>query len=111
MSDLYQEGLTFPSITTLMNALTPEDSKVLAYLNSCSSFENMHDRRNGCVSSKAYVGGGSSSVDEAGRDHTPLFDCNCFRCYKSFWERWNSSPNRQIIDEIKNFHEEWLSMF
>ncbi|KAK8659491.1 hypothetical protein V6N13_029691 [Hibiscus sabdariffa] len=38
-------------------------------------------------------GGGSSHVP-------PVFDCDCFECYTSYWIRWDSSPNREIIHQI-----------
>ncbi|XP_041999792.1 uncharacterized protein LOC121749272 [Salvia splendens] len=36
----------------------------------------------------------------------PLFDCDCFHCYTSFWFRWDSSPNRELIHQaIKAFED------
>lgn len=32
--------------------------------------------------------------------HKPSFSCDCFACYSSFWSRWTSSPNRDLINEI-----------
>ncbi|KAG9441400.1 hypothetical protein H6P81_017254 [Aristolochia fimbriata] len=29
--------------------------------------------------------------------HEPLLHCPCFNCYSSFWLRWDSSPNRELI--------------
>ena len=33
-------------------------------------------------------------------DHLPQFNYNCFRCYMSYWVRWDESLNRQVIHEI-----------
>ncbi|XP_068640060.1 uncharacterized protein [Aristolochia californica] len=72
---------TLPAaIIALAAALLPEDREVLAYLIS---------------------GSGNSKQKSSGKkEHPPLFCCNCFRCYKSYWVRWDSSPNRQVIHEI-----------
>ncbi|KAJ4827183.1 hypothetical protein Tsubulata_030174 [Turnera subulata] len=29
----------------------------------------------------------------------PVFDCDCFDCYTSYWFRWDSSPNRELIHQ------------
>ncbi|KAK2977950.1 hypothetical protein RJ640_014230 [Escallonia rubra] len=29
----------------------------------------------------------------------PVFDCECFDCYTSYWFRWDSSPNRELIHQ------------
>ncbi|GMJ15284.1 hypothetical protein like AT1G62422 [Hibiscus trionum] len=39
----------------------------------------------------------------------PLFTCDCFRCYMSYWARWDSSPNRQLIHEIIDAFEGGLA--
>ncbi|XP_052178652.1 uncharacterized protein LOC127792244 [Diospyros lotus] len=73
------------TILTLAAALSPEDKQVLAYLISCS---------------------GACSSTSSG--HRPQFHCNCFSCYMSYWVRWDSSPNRQLIHEILDAYEEGL---
>ncbi|XP_068668929.1 uncharacterized protein [Aristolochia californica] len=71
---------TLPAaVLALAAALLPEDREVLAYLISSS---------------------GNCKQKSSGKEHPPLFCCNCFRCYKSYWVRWDSSPNRQVIHEI-----------
>lgn len=32
--------------------------------------------------------------------------CGCFGCYKSFWARWDASPNRHLIHRIIDAVEE-----
>lgn len=112
MKKLYRKGAVHPSppiisdqlsflpatILTLTAALSPEDREVLAYLISCSSSNNTfsgNPRR--------------STTAENDGDHAPLFSCSCFRCYMSYWVRWDSSPNRQLIHEIIDAFEEWLA--
>lgn len=35
-----------------------------------------------------------------GADHLSSFNCYCFSCYMSYWVKWDSSPNHQLIHEI-----------
>ncbi|PIN21334.1 hypothetical protein CDL12_05970 [Handroanthus impetiginosus] len=117
MKKLYRKGTVHPTpsvvsdqllsflpaaILTLTAALSPGDKEVLAYLISCSSpiFSNSH-RQN---AQKPAVAGGSKGGD----DHPPCFTCNCFRCYMSYWVKWDSSPNRQLIHEIIDAFEDSL---
>ncbi|RYR12016.1 hypothetical protein Ahy_B04g069531 [Arachis hypogaea] len=116
MKKLYRKGTVHPSppiisdqlsflpatILTLTAALTPEDREVLAYLISCSSSSNNPRRTTTTTTSR-------SSSASGGGDHAPVFSCNCFRCYMSYWVRWDSSPNRQLIHEIIDAFEEWLA--
>lgn len=41
--------------------------------------------------------------------HRPLLDCPCFECYTSFWNRWDSSPNRELIHQAIEAFEEHLA--
>ncbi|KAK8517261.1 hypothetical protein V6N13_092544 [Hibiscus sabdariffa] len=124
MKKLYRRGTVHPSpsgtadhmaflpatILTLAAALSPEDKQVLAYLISCSNndFGNLSShRKNNTPKARAKRsfgpgGGGSGS----GHDHPPLFTCDCFRCYMSYWVKWDSSPNRQLIHEIIDAFED-----
>lgn len=90
------------AILTLTAALSPGDREVLAYLISCSStnFPNSHRKS----TPKTAAAGGS----KGGADHLPCFNCNCFGCYMSYWVKWDSSPSRQLIDEIIDAFEESL---
>ncbi|CAM9002590.1 unnamed protein product [Rhodiola kirilowii] len=84
------------AIFTLTAALTTEEKEVLAYLLSCSNNLSCNYRREkqqkGCAFS----------------DHCAVFGCSCFRCYMSYWIRWDSSPNRQLIHEIIDAFEDNL---
>ncbi|TYJ30987.1 hypothetical protein E1A91_A06G166300v1 [Gossypium mustelinum] len=119
MKKLYRRGTVHssPSITTdhlsflpatiltLSAALSPEDKQVLAYLISCSNndFGNFSGRRENTPKPQTKRSFSSSSSDH---DHPPLFTCDCFRCYMSYWVRWDSSPNRQLIHEIIDAFED-----
>ncbi|CAL5421088.1 unnamed protein product [Camellia sinensis] len=39
----------------------------------------------------------------------PIFDCDCFDCYTSYWFRWDSSPNRELIHQAIEAFEEHLA--
>ncbi|XP_051128931.1 uncharacterized protein LOC127249910 [Andrographis paniculata] len=112
MKKLYRKGTVHPTpavvkdqllsflpaaILSLTVALSPEDREVLAYLISCSG--SCLDIQRKADQKTAAAGGG---------DHTASFSCNCFRCYKSYWKKWDSSPNRQLIDEIIDAFEDSL---
>lgn len=126
MKKLYRKGTVHPSppiisdhlaflpaaILTLTAALTPEDREVLAYLisysasNSPAAGTTASSRRASSVAApKGGARGGSSS---ACGDHPPQFNCDCFRCYMSYWARWGSSPNRELIHEIIDAFEDEL---
>ncbi|KAJ8773680.1 hypothetical protein K2173_005926 [Erythroxylum novogranatense] len=38
-----------------------------------------------------------------------VFDCDCFDCYTSYWFRWDSSPNRELIHQVIEAFEEHLT--
>jgi hypothetical protein len=117
MKKLYKKGQVHPSslpsiadhlallpatILTLSASLSAEDKEVLAYLIfSCSgaTSNNLSGHPKTVTESKGGDGGG---------DHSPMFECNCFRCYMGFWARWDASPNRELIHEIIEAYEEEL---
>ncbi|GAU29890.1 hypothetical protein TSUD_379810 [Trifolium subterraneum] len=111
MKKLYHKATVHPSppvitdqlsflpvtILTLAASLSPEDREVLAYLIYCSS------------SSTPPTSGNPRRTTVKSTDHDTLFNCSCFRCYTSYWVRWDESPNRQLIHEIIDAFEEWLA--
>ncbi|KAF5728553.1 hypothetical protein HS088_TW21G00701 [Tripterygium wilfordii] len=123
MKKLYRKGTVHPSqpdkldqltflpaaILTLAAALSPEEKEVLAYLISCSNssgncFSNHHRLGHQSGSSSSFA----RSYTTGSGDHPPSFKCDCFRCYMSYWARWDSSPNLQLIHEIIEAFEDWL---
>ncbi|GMI91442.1 hypothetical protein like AT1G12020 [Hibiscus trionum] len=125
MKKLYRRGSVHPSppittdhlsflpatILTLAAALSPQDREVLAYLISCSNNDFGNFSTHGKNTQKYPTKGSSSFSSRSGgdRDHPPLFTCDCFRCYMSYWVRWDSSPNRQLIHEIIDAFEDGLA--
>ncbi|XP_023520004.1 uncharacterized protein LOC111783314 [Cucurbita pepo subsp. pepo] len=95
------------AILTLAAALSPEDREILAYL--ISSFSNDFTTVNNFSGHRGKAAHQKPAAARSGSDHPPVFSCNCFRCYTSYWVRWDSSPNRQIIHEIIDAYEETLA--
>jgi hypothetical protein len=77
------------AVLALASALTAEEQEVLAYLLSCGG--------------AAVVGG---RPRRRRGPHPPEMGCACFGCYKSFWARWDASPNRHLIHRIIDAVEE-----
>jgi hypothetical protein len=76
-------------ILALTAALGEKDKEVLAYLITRSM--------------KCHV------APRAAASHRPMIGCGCFECYKSFWSRWNNSPDKGIIDRAIDAFEEHLA--
>ncbi|XP_062227075.1 uncharacterized protein LOC133925207 [Phragmites australis] len=70
------------AVLALASALTAEEQEVLAYMLS-----------------------GAAAARRRGL-HPPEMGCGCFGCYKSFWARWDASPNRYLIHRIIDAVEE-----
>ncbi|XP_015058375.1 uncharacterized protein LOC107004614 [Solanum pennellii] len=62
---------------------------------------------NGSKSFSAVHGVAHGGV-HGGADHLSSFNCYCFSCYMSYWVKWDSSPNRQLIHEILDAYEDGL---
>ncbi|KAH0450218.1 hypothetical protein IEQ34_020910 [Dendrobium chrysotoxum] len=78
------------AILAVAAALSPEEKEVLAYLLS-----------GGAIAGQDRVAGKKNT-----RQHPPELGCGCFGCYKSFWARWDASPNRHLIHQILDAVEE-----
>ncbi|XP_010473459.1 PREDICTED: uncharacterized protein LOC104752900 [Camelina sativa] len=92
------------AILSLVAALSVEDREVLAYLISNSGDSNRISHLKKSKTHKA------SKEDNNKNHHSPLFVCDCFSCYTSYWVRWDSSPSRQLIHEIIDAYEDSLEM-
>lgn len=118
MKKLYRKGTVHPSppqiksddqllhllpvaILSLAAVLSPEDRGVLAYLISTASYSS--DRNSTSRLNK-------TKLDKQSHfnNHSPLFHCDCFSCYTSYWVSWDSSPSRQLIHEIIDAFEDSL---
>lgn len=125
MKKLYRKGTVHPSppnpiilshylsflpstILTLTAALSPEDREVLAYLISRSYNNNTNLSSKFSNHRKTSPHKTLFYTKNSGTYHPPLFNCDCFCCYMSYWVRWDSSPNRQLIHEIIDAFEDWL---
>ncbi|KAJ0256898.1 hypothetical protein HA466_0078590 [Hirschfeldia incana] len=118
MKKLYRKGTVHPSppqiksddqllhllpvaILSLAAVLSPEDREVLAYLISTASYSSDRNSTSRLNKTKPHK---QSHFDV----HSPLFHCDCFSCYTSYWVRWDSSPSRQLIHEIIDAFEDSL---
>lgn len=130
MKKLYRKGTVHPSspavsdhlsflpatILTLAAALSSEDREVLAYLllisnnNNSSADRSSHRRKPSSSSSSscAAAAGSQRSCLPSKSDHPPMFSCDCFGCYTSYWVRWDCSPSRELIHEIIDQFEDGL---
>ncbi|CAI0551028.1 unnamed protein product [Linum tenue] len=79
------------AVLALTAALSPQDKEVLAYLISCCSDAAGHRNKR--------------KTTTACGDGKPTFECSCFRCYMTFWGRWDASSNRHLIHEIIEAYE------
>lgn len=89
------------AILDLVTAMTCDDREVLAYLllRSAKAPSSVLQEKRKCRKLGA--------ADSPAAAHRPLLDCPCFDCYTSFWTRWDSSPNRELIHRaIEAFEEE-----
>ncbi|KAI3929623.1 hypothetical protein MKX01_025791 [Papaver californicum] len=87
------------AILVLVSVLSLEDREVLSYLITMS----LKSTNPSSSSPKILIQKFKKT------SHKPLFDCGCFDCYTSFWFRWDSSPNRELIHQAIEAFEEHLS--
>lgn len=86
------------AVLALAAALSPEEKEVLVYLLSGG---NAGDRALGKKKPQ-------QPPHQQQKNHPPELGCGCFGCYKSFWARWNASPNNRLIHRILDAVEESL---
>ncbi|CAI9093190.1 OLC1v1028628C1 [Oldenlandia corymbosa var. corymbosa] len=115
------------AILALISVLSLEDREVLAYLitrslkstNPPSFFQpektpskkiNHTHLKKSSITGTNTASGGRTNAHSNGGSKTPLFDCECFDCYTSFWFRWDSSPNRELISHAIEAFEENLNL-
>ncbi|KAL1187617.1 hypothetical protein V5N11_031607 [Cardamine amara subsp. amara] len=82
-------------ILVLVSALSAEDREVLSYLITRS------------LNTTAIATTESSKKNKKKISHK--WDCDCFDCYTSYWFRWDSSPNRELIHQIIDAFEDHLT--
>lgn len=87
------------AILALSSALSPEDREVLAYMiTRCLD-----------TTAPAAAVDGRKKPQPTKRVASPSFDCDCFDCYRSYWHRWDSSPNRELIHQAIEAFEDHLA--
>ncbi|XP_031400488.1 uncharacterized protein LOC116210662 [Punica granatum] len=92
------------AILALASVLSLEDRDVLAYMimrslnsSNMSSLSSENSKGSKRSSKKQPSGGGGAAGGVGGGTHKPpVFGCDCFDCYTSYWLRWDSSPNREL---------------
>eukprot|EP00262_Sarcandra_glabra_P021914 TRINITY_DN944_c0_g1_i1.p1 TRINITY_DN944_c0_g1~~TRINITY_DN944_c0_g1_i1.p1 ORF type:complete len:242 (+),score=19.78 TRINITY_DN944_c0_g1_i1:100-825(+) len=85
------------AILVLTTVLALEDREALAYFITCS------------LKPPSSTIGEKKKCKKPNNVHKPLFDCECFDCYTSFWYRWDTSPNRELISQAIEAFEEHLA--
>ncbi|KAK1306779.1 hypothetical protein QJS10_CPA10g01609 [Acorus calamus] len=94
------------AILALTAALCAGDREVLAYLitQSLKPPPSPVEEKRHCNKKPPAASGGIGS----GALHRATFDCGCFGCYTSYWYRWDSSPDRELIHRVIEAFEEHL---
>ncbi|BFG21736.1 hypothetical protein CerSpe_080100 [Prunus speciosa] len=89
--------------------LSLEDRQVLAYLitRSMKTIPNISSIPTQNPEKKSSKKGPKST---SASTHQPqIFDCDCFDCYRSYWFKWDSSPNREPIHQAIEAFEDHLA--
>ncbi|KAM5568274.1 hypothetical protein ABKV19_016035 [Rosa sericea] len=110
------------AILALATVLSLEDREVLAYMitrsmktapssSSSSSFSNTsaQDSKKKSMRKSSSKGGSTQSQSNNQNHQPPMFDCECFDCYRSYWFKWDSSPNRELIHQAIEAFEDHLA--
>ncbi|CAF2253482.1 hypothetical protein YC2023_096456 [Brassica napus] len=95
-------------ILLLLSSLSPEDKQVLAYLIT-RSLKTTTTTTPAVSSGRRRSSSGSKNKKARTHRKAPVFDCECFECYTSYWFRWDSSPNRELIHQIIEAYEDHLA--
>ncbi|XAR64373.1 hypothetical protein NMG60_11024681 [Bertholletia excelsa] len=88
------------AILALASVLSLEDREVLAY---------MITRSMKSANPSSIIEEKKKNSRKSNTHKPPLFDCECFDCYTSFWFRWDSSPNGELIHQAIEAFEEHLA--
>lgn len=96
------------AILALVSIISLEDKEVLAYMiTRFIRSTNPSSTINGNGNSRKKKSKKSSST--TAHHKPPAFDCDCFDCYTSYWFKWDSSPNRELIHQAIEAFEEHLN--
>ncbi|GLT86722.1 hypothetical protein SLE2022_048430 [Rubroshorea leprosula] len=107
------------AILALASVLSLEDREVLAYMITRSlktttanpSLIAQDSRKKSAKKSHPPppMSGSTGNSKGKARHKPPVFDCDCFDCYTSYWHRWDSSANRERIHQVIEAFEEHLT--
>ncbi|XP_022734209.1 uncharacterized protein LOC111287807 [Durio zibethinus] len=102
------------AILALASVLSLEDREVLAYMITRS----LKTTTNPCLISQDYFSKKrsykkppptASKLTQKTLVSSHVFDCDCFDCYTTYWFRWDSSPNRELIHQVIEAFEDHLT--
>lgn len=105
------------AILALASVLSLEDREVLAYLitrsmkttPNTSSSTSIPAAQDPKKKTSKKGSNKSASTPAAAAHQPPMFDCDCFDCYRSYWFKWDSSPNRELIHQAIEAFEDHLA--
>uniref|UniRef100_A0A5B6YVF7 Uncharacterized protein n=1 Tax=Davidia involucrata TaxID=16924 RepID=A0A5B6YVF7_DAVIN len=89
------------AILAIASVLSLEDREVLAYMITRSM--KSANTPSSIIEEK------KSNKKKSNTHKPPVFHCGCFDCYTSYWFRWDSSPNRELIHQAIEAFEEHLA--
>ncbi|OMO51049.1 hypothetical protein CCACVL1_30036 [Corchorus capsularis] len=108
------------AILALASVLSLEDREVLAYMitrslkttttSSSLISQDYSSKRKPSKKPPPTAAAAKLSQKTGALAHKPpLFDCDCFDCYTSYWFRWDSSSNRELIHQVIEAFEDHLT--
>ncbi|XP_061991295.1 uncharacterized protein LOC133709534 [Rosa rugosa] len=104
------------AILALATVLSLEDREVLAYMITRSmkttpsfSFSNTTTQDSKKKSMRKSSSKAGRTQSQSNNHQPPMFDCECFDCYRSYWFKWDSSPNRELIHQAIEAFEDHLA--
>ncbi|XP_020110220.1 uncharacterized protein LOC109725443 [Ananas comosus] len=100
------------AIVALTAALGDDDKEVLAYLITWSM--NGPAPPPSAAASPAErrlfrTPAAAAAAQQQQQQHRALFSCGCFDCYRSFWSRWDCSPDRELIHQAIDAYEDHVA--
>ncbi|XP_073264895.1 uncharacterized protein [Populus alba] len=100
------------AILALASVLSLEDREVLAYMIARSFKTTTTNNPSPSLQDskkKSSKKPQNNNNNQRSNHIAPIFDCDCFDCYISYWFRWDSSPNRELIHQVIEAFEEHLT--
>ncbi|KAK1381628.1 ATP-dependent tryptophan/phenylalanine/tyrosine adenylase [Heracleum sosnowskyi] len=86
------------AILLVVSVLSPQEREVLAFMVTRS-----------LKSSDPSFPTNKKTHSHDSQHKTAAFDCDCFNCYTSYWCKWDSSSNRELIHQAIEAFEEHLN--